>query len=279
MGSRQTKAYDSSDGPTIKDPDWMSRLPDAMFLRFASIPGTHSSVVFYGGDMYQTQTWHLSKQYEAGIRYVDIRCRHLYNTLPVHDGKMYQHQTLDNIFITTIDFLRKHSKETILMHIKEEFHPEGNSQEFFRTVTNSIRNAEKSRFWTSSALPRLGEVRGKIVILQNFDGPEMGIKYNTLNISDDFHVPTLFDIGKKWSIVESHLKEAHNANFHQLYLTVCAGGSSGAYPYSVASEINDNLYCYLSNRSHEKLRYGIIAINYPGSEMIQLIIKSQPICS
>nr|XP_033799903.1 1-phosphatidylinositol phosphodiesterase-like [Geotrypetes seraphini] len=276
MGSVQTKEYNSSDDPTIKNPDWMSSLPDTMSLQHLSIPGTHSSVVFYGGNMFQTQTWHLSKQYEAGIRYVDIHCRHHYNTLPVHDGIIYQHQTLDNIFLTTIDFLRNHSREIILMHIKEEFEPEGNSQDFFSTVDNYMTNAGKSWFWISSIIPSVGEARGKIIILQNYDGPEMGINYNTLNISDDFHVPTLFDIGKKWFIVERHLNEAYLTNFDELYLTVCAGGSSGAYPYSVAGEINGKLYNYLASRSHEKLRYGIIAINYPGSELIQLIIRNQP---
>ncbi|XP_030066611.1 uncharacterized protein LOC115475012 [Microcaecilia unicolor] len=276
MGSNQTKEYDSTENPSIKDPDWMSRLPDKKSLLHLSIPGTQGSVVLHGGNMHQAQSWSLYKQYEAGIRYVDIHCRHHYNTLPVHVGIMYQHQELNHVLRTTIEFLKKHSKETILMHITEELLPEGNTRYFCDTVDHYITEAGKSWFWNSAAIPNLGEVRGKIIILQNFPGLDIGIKYNTLKVSDHFHVPTLFDIGRKWSSVEDNITEAHTGNFDQLYLTVCAGGSSGAYPYSVAANINGKLYYYLSDKTHRMLRYGIIAMNYPGSELIQLIIKSQP---
>src|SRR5438874_2499396 len=64
-------SHDSSIG--YNNSDWMGALPDQLRLSELSIPGTHDSMSFHGGDAVQTQSMPLSTQLESGIRVLDIR--------------------------------------------------------------------------------------------------------------------------------------------------------------------------------------------------------------
>ena len=65
---------------SYRDQDWMSGFDDGVPLRKLSILGTHSSMSQgTWGDAFQTQASSLTVQLEAGIRALDIRCRHYNN--------------------------------------------------------------------------------------------------------------------------------------------------------------------------------------------------------
>jgi hypothetical protein len=55
--------------------DWMRSLPDSTPLSAISIPGTHDSAALHGGLAAQCQSWTIKDQLEAGIRFIDVRCR------------------------------------------------------------------------------------------------------------------------------------------------------------------------------------------------------------
>src|SRR5262245_27175119 len=55
---------------------WMKKLADSKKLSELTIPGTHDTCALHGGDIPKCQAWSLKDQLEAGIRFIDIRCRH-----------------------------------------------------------------------------------------------------------------------------------------------------------------------------------------------------------
>lgn len=101
-------------------PDWMKWVPDATSLSQLSIPGTHDSLAFYGGDLAQTQTLDLTEQLNAGIRAIDIRCRHIEDVFAIHHGVIFQKTYFGNVLDDATAFLQAHPSETIVMRVKEE---------------------------------------------------------------------------------------------------------------------------------------------------------------
>ncbi|XP_030066417.1 uncharacterized protein LOC115474862 [Microcaecilia unicolor] len=273
MGNIQRKEYDATENPAIKNPDWMSKIPDEKSLCDLSIPGTSKSTWYEGLCIKQCQSWDLISQYEAGIRFVDISLQYCHKNQP-----SFTDMTRRNLFIPvwniTINFLRNHSKEVILIRLYEECSDFDKTKEFAQLMMRFIQNAGWSWFWKSPAIPTLGQVRGKIIILQDFDGPVIGIPYKNLIVADNQYIPTVFDIGHKWTTVIKNLAEAQNSKGDKMYLTFTSGRSSGAYPYTVAREINYKLYNFLEHLENKKNRWGIIAMDFPGSYLIQAIIQS-----
>ncbi|XP_064425550.1 1-phosphatidylinositol phosphodiesterase-like [Latimeria chalumnae] len=165
----------------------MSSVPDKTSLAALSVPGAHNAMSFYGGSLAQCQSWALYKQYEAGVRFVNVRCRHFQNNLPIHHGVVFQKAYFSEVLHETVRFLQAYPSETV-MRVKEGYKPAQNTQRFDITVAQDLREVGASWFWQWPNLPTLGEVRGKIVVLQNFDGPTMGIPYSSLDISDEYQI-------------------------------------------------------------------------------------------
>ncbi len=64
---------------------WMEELPDDMLLSNITIPGTHDSCAVSNIPFVRTQYLSITKQLEAGLRFLDLRCR-------VHsDGELYMY--------------------------------------------------------------------------------------------------------------------------------------------------------------------------------------------
>ncbi|XP_030066202.1 uncharacterized protein LOC115474717 [Microcaecilia unicolor] len=274
MGNIQRREFDSTDTPADKNTDWMSLLPDDKLLSDLSIPGTHRSMSLFGGNPLRCQSWNLSSQYEAGIRFVDIRCRHFYDKLAIHHGEKFLYCHFTQVLNDTISFLREHPKEVILMHVKEEYEASNNTSTFSDLVSKYMEKVEKSWFLITSVIPTLGQARGKIVILQDFDGPVTGIPYSSLSVVDEQHVPSLDDIGWKWSTVEDSLNAAETGNSDKMYITYCSGDSTDVLPWSVAEKVNYDLLSYLENKGEKKSRFGIITMDFPGVDLVHLIISN-----
>ena len=81
--------YDESSIQT-SHPDWMSWLPDDMYLGEISIPGTHDSISRHGGPIPETQSLTLTQQFNAGIRFIDIRALHEGDSFAMVHGCVYQ---------------------------------------------------------------------------------------------------------------------------------------------------------------------------------------------
>ena len=280
-GVTQSHHYDTSEAPGNQNPDWMSRLPDDTSLADVTIPGTHRSLSIYGGHMYQCQSWSLVNQYESGVRFVDIRCRHYENDLPLHYAHIFQNCYLKDVLRTTMEFLFFQPSETVLMRIKEEYIAAYNEMNFEETLLKIMSEYKEDSFYLKPEIPILGEVRGKIVIIQEFASTEpIGLPYyKRFKLEEESWVPTLFNMSSRWERTEQNLETASvdSDRGQQIYLTYCSGAGFGAYPYSVASYVN--WYCaeYVKNKG--KACLGIVAMDFPGAGLITDLINTNKLRS
>ncbi|AFQ30654.1 phosphatidylinositol phosphodiesterase [Bacillus thuringiensis serovar israelensis] len=234
---------------------WMSELEDSKNISELSIPGTHGSMALHGASVFdenltRNQTMNLSQQLNSGIRYVDMRVKRVKDSFAMHHGIVYQKAMFEDVLKETIQFLRDHPKETILMRLKEDTDPENRSLSFEQIFKN-YKDRNASYFWNPNSVsssernnPKLGDVRGKIVLLQNFTASqEYGINYDSLYTQDKFEVGIgpngIYD---KWNSVKAHLLQANNNSKNgKIYLNHFSGTGGGLavltnfYPWFVAS--------------------------------------------
>ncbi|MEH1941725.1 MAG: phosphatidylinositol-specific phospholipase C domain-containing protein [Nostoc sp.] len=148
---------------------WMDKLSDSKKISKINIPGTHETCALYGiGAICQDRT--LIEQLEAGIRFIDIRCRHFDNNFAIHHDKVYQNLNFhEGVRDVCIEFLKANPSEFIVMLIKPEYEETNNTRTFQETFDSYIEGNEE--FWYfDDRIPTVKEVRGKIVLLSRFGG-------------------------------------------------------------------------------------------------------------
>ena len=160
MGAEQRIVGDFWTGKKIKEnlSKWMQGIPDSESLKDISIPGTHNSMSFYGGPLVRCQSMSLYNQYVAGIRFVDIRCRHYKNGLHIYHSFISQRATLEDALNQTSAFLKKNQTETVILSIKNEYTSKHNNSSYEETLQKYIKKYPENLFYTENRIPNLGEV-------------------------------------------------------------------------------------------------------------------------
>jgi len=258
--------------------DWMSTVPDDQLISMMTIPGTHDScaTVPYAF-VPPNQTASLPAQLRQGIRFLDIRCCVDRGTMEIYHGGFYQYINLGQVFDQCSDFLSTHTSETILVSIKQE-NSSVSDKDFIALFNKYIVNREN--IYSSSEIPKLSKVRGKIIIVSRVFGLK-GIQWNSMTIEDHYDV-NIYDKNKyaKDNIDRSSF-EHHNSK-NKIFLTFLSTTVVDA------SETNTKLYdwtnCapdYVETDDCECPYYGILPTNFrPGElltyshdEFISLLIK------
>jgi len=164
-------------------PNWMSYLPDDVFVAHVSIPGTHDAATGHewdsslGKSMSTTQCTTLSQQLEGGIRAFDFRPGLKTGTdyLVCAHGSTYLKLTLDEAFKTLTDYLDAHPKEFFVIHLfRGNIYRagEGSSTQAQRDQYNELfdQTFNKGNFskYMIEYAPELtvGDIRGKIVVFR-----------------------------------------------------------------------------------------------------------------
>jgi 1-phosphatidylinositol phosphodiesterase len=218
--------------------EWMASIPDLVRLSELSLPGTHDTMSFYGGDAVQTQSMPLVIQLKTGLRVLDIRTRHVKDSFAIHHGVIFQHVYFGRgVLEPVIAFLEHHPRETVLMRVKEEHTPADNTRTFGETFDWYLNTygGWKHIWKPTSSNPTLGEVRGKIVILPQGFGSEYGLAYSNFDKQDDYKLTTNWDLYAKWQKVKAQLVKANKAKGSGEYFINYLSGSTGSFPYFVAS--------------------------------------------
>ena len=234
--AHESPGYSHRSEAGTSNPRWMTALRDDTKLSELSIPGTHDTMAFYGGDIVQTQSMSLEAQLRGGIRVLDIRCRRIENTFAIHHGPVFQKVFFGDVLNTVIRFLSENPGETVLMRVKEEHTAERNSETFEETFSRRYWIPHQSSFWQpSSNNPTLGEIRGRIVVLQNFKADaKYGIDYGSIKTQDKYRVSDNWALYDKWVEVRRHLNDADTGDANMTFMNYLSG-SGGSFPYFVAS--------------------------------------------
>ncbi|KAJ8335174.1 hypothetical protein SKAU_G00408130 [Synaphobranchus kaupii] len=269
-GKVQRPEYDDTGAPEFLNPSWMASIPDSRPLSEVTLPGTHNTMAFYGGALTECQSWPLDLQLRAGVRFLDMRVRHVKGNLTIHHGVVYQRAHLGQVLEGVARFLQERPTETVLMRLKEEF---SETNDIYAAVVDYVHcYANWDLLWHSRITPTMGQARGKLVVLQDFSGPDLGMRYGSLHIADDWKVPTLLHVSEKWQSVHEHLAAAAVGNSTRTYLTFASGAGIFAYPNAVAQRINGRLYKYLSDMAGISKRLGIITMDFPAAPLLKMII-------
>lgn len=246
--------YSHDAGPVADNPGWMAQLEDSAVLSELSLPGTHDSLALHGGDAAQTQSMALAEQLRSGVRALDVRCAHVNDTCRVHHGVVDQRTDLDAVLGTLAAFLAANPLEAVLVRLGGAgTSPSGNSRPWEETWASYARrhNALRTRaqgplIWPEARgrcrpcqqNPTLGEVRGRVVVLQDFGvrWPACyGIPYpDVFSVQDQWELESNWDLYNKWEAVKSKLDEAASGPLNRLYVNYLSA-ASGAFPYFVSS--------------------------------------------
>lgn len=239
--------HDSESPKTTVSTQWMKGLLDTESIYDVSIPGTHDSASRYGGWYVQTQTLDIPQQLKAGIRFLDIRLRSIGGSLAVHHGEVYQNMMFGDVLGQVKKFLQDNPSEFVMMRVKEDY----GSDPKFADVVNTYMKAPQftSYIWRGVSKPTVGEVRGKIFILKDYDDPapvatwgpngesiplpRVGLYYSDLDIQDESTVSTNWDLYSKWEKVRAQLDRAQSGKRQGILNWL--SGSDIAFPYFVAS--------------------------------------------
>ncbi|KAJ6652974.1 hypothetical protein lerEdw1_010243 [Lerista edwardsae] len=267
---QQTEAFDNSPWPATSLPDWMSDLPDHLSLSRLSIPGTHDSMSLFGGSKILCQSWPLEAQLAAGVRFLDIRCKLEGGHFLIYHVNTFQEADFSGVLKDTLNFLKEHPQETVLMRIKEEL-PIIPKPEFASRLRQYLDEEGQGQVWAKEAIPTLGQARGKVVILEEIENEVLGVPYEELSVGDAWHV--LFT-ERKWERVKEHLSTATNGDQSVLHLTFCSGNGLFTNPEELAKDINQRCYEHLRAQAGEAVRWGVVIMDFPGTGLIRTIVES-----
>ncbi|XP_015271991.1 PREDICTED: 1-phosphatidylinositol phosphodiesterase-like [Gekko japonicus] len=266
----QTESFDNTPQPVASLPDWMSDLPDHLSISRISIPGTHDTMSLFGGSNIRCQSWPLEAQLEAGIRFLDIRCKLEEGHFLIYHVNTYQEADFSTVLKVTLSFLKRHPRETVLMRVKEEL-PILPDADFGPRLRRYLDEEGQGQVWVKEAIPTLGEARGKIVILEELENEILGVPYEALSVGDSWHV---LSAESKWDRVLEHLDTAETTSHATLHLTFCSGNGLFTNPEELAQDINQRCYEHLKAQAGKAGRWGVVIMDFPGAGLIRNIVES-----
>lgn len=234
----------------VDGPCWMKYVDGSKYLDELSIPGTHDSSTCSVDNDTEPQTSlakcqqdYIPTQLLEGIRYFDIRLgKNNENGDPGIDHGICYLLKKDGGFIHLSDvigyfktFLNENPSEALIMLVSR-----GNDEATDESVTTAFANVMDNNsdlFYTSSHVPTLNEVRGKIVLLRRFklagdsvDGHTWGLDLTEWDDKIKAHS------GKSMCLVK------YEQGFE------AAGNTGDKEPYSTAVYAQDHYNCTGSSK-------------------------------
>ena len=245
----------------INTTNWMSHLSDETYISEIVMSGTHDSATRYC-DLplfTRTQQYSIKEQLEIGVRVFDMRlCETNGKIKFVHSSFTCKKDMINTLYLDSVlkdiySFLETHNTETIVFMAKNEGdkkHPELLAEAFDNYIKDDM-----SKWCFGTEIPKLGNVRGKIVFLTRFsfpamtpliDWPDQGNKdpetdptYNKVSTASfDLYVQDAYkySINDKWNAFLSEIP-AHDSPCYVLdYLSTTTGGLTS--PFGIAKKLN-----------------------------------------
>ncbi|MBV9264572.1 MAG: phosphatidylinositol-specific phospholipase C domain-containing protein [Acidobacteriaceae bacterium] len=266
--------------------NWMSALRDDVTLSRLTIPGTHETCARNSSVSYvDCQDLSLADQLNAGIRYLDIRCRQISDIFAIHHQQFYLGLNFGSgVRDVCINFLKANPRECILMQIKPEYTPANNKLTFQQVFNNYVQGFE-NYFYTDDTIPTLGDVRGKIVLVRRFsvdpgtsehfglnpspwpDNPAdpfsctyLGSDNNQVTIEIQDHY-LLGPSDGKFSKVQALIDQASTDSGSTFYVNFSSATAPASPPDFIAEGVNPLLYDYLAKTFANRL--GVLNMDYP----------------
>lgn len=158
---------------------WMRELKDEIPLSALSIPGTHNSATSHiAPPSVRCQAVSPKEQLENGVRFFDVRLQPQYpndaskeELILVHgafpislSGNKYFRELIRDVE----DFLNRNPSETLIISLKKEGTGNATDEQLSRIIRDHYAKPD-SRWFTEPRVPKLGEVRGKIILVRRYN--------------------------------------------------------------------------------------------------------------
>lgn len=245
---------------------WMGEiLDDCQSLAEISLPGTHNSACFAPTSFVRAsrcQGLGLHAQLRMGVRFLDLRVR--------ADGALCHGivdcgLSLQDALSICAAFLRVHPREALVARVKDESGRGGVAE-----LVRSFLESGDYPFYVEPRVPLLGEVRGRIVLLCDWSGEALGIRWGgeQMQIQDQYWHKSGRD---KWRVARRDLGRAAPApDLLQAHFT-SATALPRRSPLEIARSVNPQLAGYL--RSMPCPRFvGIVAMDFPTAALCELVV-------
>lgn len=273
--------------PVVDDTrNWMTALSDDLYLYELSIPGTHDSGTgeFVGAGTSKCQNYNIMQQLNDGIRYFDIRVD---EEMDIRHGITDCGIDFDDVWNDFTLFLKEHPGETIIMQLNSHDDDDEIADDLAKYMTDK-------NTWTGSSIPKLGEVRGKVVLFRRYKEtanggidvrsvwPKDGVTTNGNNNSNYFYIEdryystseAIHDTREKRELVCAAIKDAcdsDNKKMHIIFNSVAGRGSHTPWDYAwggigISPEMNpalkDILDSIATDNKVRPLRMGAILLDF-----------------
>jgi len=269
--------------------DWMRWVPDSTPLSVLSIPGTHDTMSRHGGPLVKTQSMPLKEQLKAGIRALDIRARHIEDRFAIHHGEVFQNAMFGDVLNICNDFLAENPTETILLWLSNAGVPDpvDNTRLYYETFQwyrdqSGLGGRIATTVGSADYDVPIGEVRGKIVIIQGFYSPS----YAPFGLGAG-NIPGngLWDLGgpsgmpAKWEAIVLQALAIDAGQPDRMFENAVNGSSSNGnlWPIDVANGLlgeegmNYRYLRYLFT-GNQRRTTGLLYMDFPGAGLVAAII-------
>ena len=162
---------------------WMKEFNDDTHLSALSIPGTHNSPTYHKAlPSVRCQAVSPREQLENGVRFFDIRVQ----PQNPSDAKNDELNLVHGVFPVSLtgpkkfrdllnqvrEFLKENPSETVVFSLKREGAGDATDQQLSQILRDHYVGGAQSEavnnWYTEPRVPKLGEVRGKIIIMRRF---------------------------------------------------------------------------------------------------------------
>lgn len=162
---------------------WMKEFSDDTSLSALSIPGTHNSPTYHKAlPSVRCQAVSPREQLENGVRFFDIRVQ----PQNPSDAKNDELNLVHGVFPISLtgpkkfrgllnqvrEFLKQNPSETVIFSLKREGAGDATDQQLSQILRDhyigSANSEAVNNWYTDPRVPKLGQVRGKIIIMRRF---------------------------------------------------------------------------------------------------------------
>lgn len=240
---------------SVKSYEWMKNIDGETYLSQISLPGTHDSGAKYSiGDLAgKCQDVNIATQLSYGARFLDIRLK--YNgpsDFSIIHGIVDERLAFKTVYDECEGFLDANPSETIIMSVKNE---DGGNKDIFAKEFEEYITSNEDIIYTGSNIPKLDDVRGKIVIFarykdnnigvnldsgwQNPDSPDDKNTFDIVRGEETYHIQDHYSLSSteaKWQEAAECLSYANNNTDKNIFcINFMSGVLDGSFPpsYSV----------------------------------------------
>ena len=258
--------------------DWMTSLNDNLSLREVNMPGSHDAMALYSiaNLAGQCQSLSLKNQLNLGARFLDIRLEESNGELKAMHGFVDQRATFKSIANTIETFLKNHQKEFILLSIKNEA-SEAYDPKFEQALKKYLVG---DSYYLNDSLPeKVGDVRGKAILLSRYAEPTIGINcFNGWKNSQTFTLPNDFFIQDTYKITSKEQKQEEivrcfNETGHALKINFLSAYRTDQFPPSYSISAAKDINPWINQEIEKYHDRGVVLYDFITEENMDIFFK------